>query len=243
VTGPRTYKASGIVLHARNLGEADKIITLFTAEYGKLDAVAKGIRRAKSAFAGRLEFTNEVALSLHRGRNLDIITSADILRSHFNAVVQPDAYGAAHLMAELIESFCEPDLPVPEIYALLRGALQAFETSPDALRLLPRFQLRMLDALGLAPVCDQCVRCGETLQGAPGWLDLDAGGLAGMECHQAWLQVVELDDEDVENFRALAAPKATSQRATLTASPRAAKAVEELISYHLGRRPRTVLAQ
>ena len=52
------------MLRARNLGEADKIYTLFTRERGKIDAVAKGVRRTKSSLGGRLEFMNEVALRL-----------------------------------------------------------------------------------------------------------------------------------------------------------------------------------
>jgi len=61
------------VLRGRPLGEADRILTLFTDERGKLDAVAKGVRRARSHLAGRLEFGTECAFGMHRGRSLDVI--------------------------------------------------------------------------------------------------------------------------------------------------------------------------
>ena len=72
----RTYTTDAIVLRARNLGEADKIFTLFTRSSGKVDAVGKGVRRPKSTLGGRLELLTESTLTLHRGRSLDIITSA-----------------------------------------------------------------------------------------------------------------------------------------------------------------------
>ena len=110
VSAPRTYKTRAIVLRARNLGEADKIFTLLTDARGKLDAVAKGVRRAKSHVAGRLEFASEAFLTMHRGRNLDVIVSADIVRSRFASVVDPGAFATAHMLVELVDAFCEPDL-------------------------------------------------------------------------------------------------------------------------------------
>lgn len=238
MTQPRAYKTNGIVLRARNLGEADKILTLFTTERGKLDAVAKGMRRQKSAFSGRLEFMSEATLSLHRGRNLDVITSAEIRTSHFDAIVKPQGFAAASMVAELVDAFCEPDLPVPAIYDLLCGILDAFDSVDDQLLLVPRFQIRLLAALGLAPPCDACVRCGSPLLGRTGWLDLDSGGLAGAECRVAWMHVLDLDAADVENFRGLAAAKGSGEKVALYARTPVAKAVEALVSYHLGRRPK-----
>lgn len=238
MTVSRVYKTTGIVLRARNLGEADKILTLFTTERGKMDAVAKGIRRQKSALSGRLEFMSEASLSLHRGRNLDVITSAEIRHSHFDAIVKPGAFAAASLIAELVEAFCEPDMAVPQIYDLLCGVLTAFDSVDEQLLLLPRFQLRLLDALGLAPPCDVCARCGTSLEGRPAWLDLDAGGLSGMECRAAWMNVLELDREDVENFRGLAAAKGSGENVALYARAQVVRAIDAIVTYHLGRRPK-----
>jgi DNA repair protein RecO (recombination protein O) len=103
----RAYKTDAFVLRGRNLGEADKIFTLFTRLRGKIDAVAKGVRRIKSQNAGRLEFLTEAALTMHAGRSLDVITGASILHSEWEGIVQPGAFAAANVVAELVDAFCE----------------------------------------------------------------------------------------------------------------------------------------
>ncbi|HEY8314349.1 MAG TPA: DNA repair protein RecO [Candidatus Baltobacteraceae bacterium] len=240
-TPPRAYKTLGVVLRGRNLGEADRIFTLFTTGRGKMDAVAKGVRRTKSQLAGRLEFMNEVQLGLHRGRNLDVITSAEIEHEHWSRIVAPEAFAAANLVAELVDAFCEPDLAMGDIYALLTGAIAGIAASGAPLSLLPRFSLRLLEALGLAPPPQNCARCGESLAGKAAWLDPEQGGLCGQECRLAWRDVLELDTLDVENFYALGAAKGGTVRPVARATPRVAKAIETLVNHHLGRRPKAGL--
>ncbi len=158
------------MLRARNLGEADRIYTLFTADRGKLDAVGKGSRKPKSQIGGRLQLLSESTLALHRGRSLDVISQVALVRSHWLGLVEPERFAAASLFAEIVDAFCEPDLALPEIYALLTGAAAALATSSDPVSLVPRFQLRLLAALGLAPPGDACVRCGSGFAGASAWL-------------------------------------------------------------------------
>lgn len=242
MSGPaRAYKARGIVLRGRNLGEADRIITLFTFERGKVDAVAKGLRRPKSHLAGRLEFANEVLLGMHRGRNLDVITSAEIARANWLSLVEPERFAAANIVIEIVDALSEPDLAMEDVYALLRNVLAAIGSANEPLGLLPRFSLRLLDALGLAPPTDSCIRCGRPLQGERAWLDEELGGLAGDECHVSWRHMSEISGRDLENFRAVGAPRESGARAAVTASPVVAKAVEALINHHLGRRPKAGL--
>jgi DNA repair protein RecO (recombination protein O) len=234
----RSYKAHAIVLRARNLGEADKIFTVFSREYGKLDAVAKGVRRPKSHTIGKLELGVEVALTLHRGRNLEVIVSADILQSRWDAITQPAAFATAHLMIELVDAFCEPELAMPEIYALLDGALRALGNLPEPRAMIPRFEIRLLDALGVAPHTDDCVRCGAALEGAA-WADLDAGGLSCERCRPHHADVLALLAAEVMNFRALASARTRGSRATLQAVPAAARAIDAFTTYHLGKRPKS----
>jgi DNA repair protein RecO (recombination protein O) len=223
------------VLRARPLGEADRVYTLLTRERGKVDAVAKGARRPRSALGGKLQPLAEVCLSLHRGRSLDVIVEVRELRSHWEALVRPDAFATASLVAETVDLFCEPDLALPEIYALVGGAVAAVAASDAPAVLLPRFQLRLLHALGLAPADDACVRCGGELD-TGAWLDLEAGGLGCERCYGVRGDAHALDAADVANFRGLGAERGAG--AALLATPKVARAADELISWHLGRRPK-----
>jgi DNA repair protein RecO (recombination protein O) len=240
-TQARAYKTDAVVLRGRNYGEADRILTLFTTQRGKADTIAKGARRTKSHLAGRLELANEVALTMHRGRNLDVIVSADTKSANWLHIVQPDRFAAANIVLEFIDAFCEPDLPLPEIYSLLTGALRAIGKSDEPLALIPRFSMRLLELLGLAPPVDSCIRCGAPFDGKSAWLDLEQGGFAGEECRVSWRDVLVLEPNDVANLRALAAPVGAGSKAGVRASREVARAIESLMSYHLGRRPKAGL--
>jgi DNA repair protein RecO (recombination protein O) len=228
------------VLRARPLGEADRILRLFTSERGKLDAVAKGVRRAKSHFAGRLEFGNECDLQMHHGRSLDVIVSADIVNAPWERLVEPDRFAVAHLVAELIDAFCEPDLAMPDVYDLLSGMIGAIAASDLPRSLVPRFSLRLLSALGLEPPVDACVRCGRAFEGQRAWADAQAGGFIGPCCREAWRDLVDLDADDLLNLAEVAAPRGTG-RAALYARPHVAAAIDEIVVHHLGRKPKAAL--
>ena len=229
-----------IVLRARPLGEADRIVTMFSREGGKVSAVAKGVRRAKSHFAGRLEFGNECDLTMHRGRSLDVIVTAEIACSSWQRLVEPDRFSVASLVAELVDAFSEPDLALPEVYALLSGALAAIAASDAPRRLVPRFLLRLLSALGLEPPVDSCARCTRALGEVHAWSDPDSGGFICENCRERWRPLPELDAPDLRNLLALAAPRGTPG-AALYARPRIAEAIEEIVVHHLGRRPKAGL--
>ena len=223
------------MLRARPLGEAGRVYTLLTRERGKVDAVAKGARRPRSAIGGRLELLAEARIALHKGRSLDVIVEVRTIRSHWAGLVRPAAFATASLFAETVDLFCEPELALPEIYALVGAAAAALAASEAPATLVPRFQLRLLHALGLAPADDACVRCGGALE-TGAWLDLEAGGLGCERCYGARGDAHALDAQDVANFRALGAVR--GEGAALLATPKVARAADDLISWHLGRRPK-----
>jgi len=97
---PRVYSTPAIVLRQRKLGDADKILTLYTARLGKLDAVAKGVRRARSRMAGHVEPLTQANVQLAKGKSLDVLTQVETIES-FQAlrddldrlnVLRPSAY-------------------------------------------------------------------------------------------------------------------------------------------------------
>lgn len=213
-------------------------MTLFTTESGKLDAVAKGIRRAKSHLAGRLEFANECELQMHRGRSLDVIVHADILNSPWQSLVEPDRFAVAQLVAELIDAFCEPDLALPDVYALVAGMLQAIASSDAPRALVPRFLLRLLSTLGIEPPVETCIRCGRPFEGERAWVDGEAGGFICARCRERWRDLLELDAADLQNLAQLAMPRGVPG-AALWARPHVAQAMDAVIVHHLGRRPKS----
>ena len=226
-------------MRRRQLGEADRIVTLFTREHGKLDAVAKGVRRVRSHMIGRLEFANECEFVMHRGRSLDVVVSAEIVRAPWSRLVEPERYAVASLVAELVDAFSEPELALPDVYQLLSGAIGAIAASSSPAQVLPRFSLRLLETLGLAPPLTSCVHCGLPLPHEQAWLDAEAGGIVDARCRERWRDLPLLTEDDLENLRALAAPKSNPAAATLHATRGAAEAVEELVAHHLGRRPKS----
>jgi DNA repair protein RecO (recombination protein O) len=232
----RSSTTDAIVLRARPLGEADRVYTLLTRERGKVDAVGKGVRRPRSSLSGRLEPLAEVRVALHKGRSLDVITEARTVRSYWNGLARPGALATASLFAETVDLFCEPDLALPEIYALLAGAVAAVAASETPADLIPRFQLRLLHALGLAPADDACVRCGRGFDDHGAWLDLDAGGLGCERCYGARGDAHALDAADVANFRALGAQRGSG--AVLLATAQVARCTDDIVTWHLGKRPK-----
>jgi len=200
----KSCSVEAFVLRMRPLGEADRILTLFSAERGKVTAVAKGVRKTQSKFGARLDFMARSALTLHAGRSLHVITSARLISTAWERVVEPEFYALASYLAELIDGLCEPDLAVPELFELLSdfqratarfGPAIGSETTPsaktartralDALRVV--MELRILNALGFAPELDACSRCGTPLgrrpfAGGKAALSPDAGGLVCRAC-------------------------------------------------------------
>jgi recombinational DNA repair protein (RecF pathway) len=174
---------------------------------------------------------------MHRGRSLDVIVSAAIVHAPWPSVVQPERYAVFSLVAETIDAFSEPDLEMPEVYDLLTGVIAAIATSAAPSSLVPRFSLRLLDLLGLAPPLDRCVACGTAMGGEAIWLDAQAGGFIDERCRARWRDLPQLDAADLDNLRRLASAKG-SKAAAVAATPAASKAIEELVAHHLGRRPK-----
>lgn len=162
-----TYTATGIVVHRLNLGETDKILTLYSREHGKLSAVAKGARRPGSRLSGATElFTVSKAL-LATGKSLDIVTQAEVTDSFPELRVDLGLLTRATYFCELLDRFTlEHDaLAAEELFDLTVSALRLLEQAgdyPDGV--VHAYELHLLGALGYAPALDRCVRCGNELE-------------------------------------------------------------------------------
>ena len=179
------YRDEGVVLRTAKLGEADRIIWLFTRAHGKVRAVAKGVRRTRSRFGARLEPFMRADVLINTGRSLDVVSQAATIAA-YAAPLAADyaAYAAANVIAETADRIVSTERePAPDQYRLLVAALAALARGvhrPDAVG--ASYVLRALALAGWRPRLDACVVCGEPAAGDGGvarslYCSVPAGGV------------------------------------------------------------------
>lgn len=146
----KVYTTSGIILKRRNWGEADKIITVYTLEYGKLRLVAKGVRKLTSRRSGHLEPFRRVRITVHVGRNMDLITEAVSEKATKNEN-NLDSIGFAYFICELVDRLTPDGEKHPDIYYMLKDSLNYIDQNPassECLEFTDVFANRLLKILG-----------------------------------------------------------------------------------------------
>jgi len=174
----RTYKTQAVVLRSFRLGEADRVLHLYTSDRGRVGAVAKGIRRTKSKIGARLEPLSHVDMQLHQGSGeLHTITSVDLLASHRLATIGLEA---------MLKLFPEQEANERAFTALTRF-LDRVDEIPVLAPIRPAldpvvlsFQLKLLWVSGYQPHLDSCAECGAT-EDLVGYLPT-AGGVVCRAC-------------------------------------------------------------
>jgi DNA repair protein RecO (recombination protein O) len=175
------YRDTGVVLRTYKLGEADRILVVLTAGHGKVRAVAKGVRKTKSRFGGRLEPLNHVSLLLYEGRELDIVSQAETLNSPAPLLTDLDRLTQGLALVEAVDQLALDREPAPELYRMLVGALRTLEERPHPL-VVPAFYWKLLALEGVRPELDACVRCGEETDLVA--FDMDEGGALCRSCRR-----------------------------------------------------------
>jgi DNA repair protein RecO (recombination protein O) len=235
-----TYRDQGIVLRSYKLGETDRIVHLLTQGRGKVRAVAKGVRRPGSRFGGRLEAYSHVDLQLYEGRNLDVISQAELLAPH--AAVRADfaRSAAASVMVEVVDVVAQEGERDLALFLLLRSGLQALEARPpDPAVFVDAFLLRAASTVGFHPFTEACAVCRRA--GAHGYLSVKAGGALCADCAPPGTRAV--DPAVLEVVAVLSRP---GQWAVLPSVARerplahatAASYTRAFVEYHLDRRLR-----
>ena len=200
------YTAEGIVLRTRNLGEADRIVTLYAREQGKVEAVARGARRVRSRLTGATQIFTHGRYVLFSGRTLDTLSQAEIVQSF--APLREDLIKMAHAsyLAELLDVCVEPGEPSEDLFALVLGGLQALAAGVDPRVVSRHFELTVMSLLGYAPHVDSCVACrGE----AEGRVSMSAreGGILCERCRSADPTAIRLERSTLEWVRRLLATR------------------------------------
>lgn len=160
-----TYKAEGVVLSRRDLGDADRIVTCFTREFGRRRLVARGSRRPTSQLAPHIELFSRVRLVGVVGANLDVLTQAQSLETYQRFRTDLAAFAAAGWAVELLDGLSEDGEAAPDAYAVLIEFLRALnQRAADPEPLLSALALSLLELHGYAPELWQCTVCGGLIQ-------------------------------------------------------------------------------
>jgi DNA repair protein RecO (recombination protein O) len=220
-----------VVLRSIRYGEADRILHLYSARQGRLGAIAKGARRPRSRFGGRLEPFFRLDLILHKGRGeLSTVTSAATVAGYPRLRERAESLGAAARACDAVLRLLDTVQPNPAAYHLLCRYLDLLD-EPDAGAGLPAalaFRLKLALAAGFAPELASCARCGEAdhLSGFSG----AAGGVVCVSCEGGSFAF----SEEAHSFMvdALARPLAEAPQASERSLRQAERAVSETLEHH-----------
>jgi DNA repair protein RecO (recombination protein O) len=234
-----SLKTEAIVLRSMRYGEADRILHLYTPHRGRVSAIAKGVRRAKSRFGGRLEPFFRLQLVLYEGRSeILTVTSAETLAGHRRLREHGPALDAAARACDAVGRLFGDGEPHAGVYHLLANELALLDAAParagraNALA----FRLKLLLAAGFAPQLSACAQCGERehLAGFSG----AAGGMVCTACEAGAFTL----EEPAHAFlvAALGSPLAETPDAAPRALAQAERAILETLEHHAHIRLRAV---
>lgn len=178
----RTIRTGAVVLRHREMGEADRLLTLYTEKLGKLRAVAKGVRKLRSRKAGHLEPFTHANLQLARGRDLMIVTQAETIDAFLPLRDNLENVGQASYVIELIDRFTYDSEENSAIFRLIIRTLERLQASDDPALVLRYYEMRLLDFLGFRPELQKCTHCERLIQAEDQYFSAQHGGVLCPEC-------------------------------------------------------------
>jgi DNA repair protein RecO (recombination protein O) len=237
----RLYTTEVLLLRRMNLGEADRILTLYSPTEGKLRAVAKGIRRPSSRLGGHLEPFSRAIVQLARGRELDIVTQIESCEVYRRLREQLHRTAQGYYILELIDRLTPDRLPNPAVYGLACDALRTLDAAEILPLALPHFVLHVLGALGFRPELSECLNCRATIAPGRNWFSLSLGGALCPTCGPFEGTAHEIPTDVLKTLRYLQRTATASQARVLVPAEIAGGVdavlrayVEALVERHLG---------
>jgi DNA repair protein RecO (recombination protein O) len=238
---PAPLKTQAVVLRSIRYGEADRIVHLYTPGRGRVGAIAKGARRTRSRFGGRLEPFFRLDLLLHEGRgDLLTVTGAETVEGYARLRSNGGSLDAAARACDAVARLFDTGEAHPEVFNLLCNELALIDEEPARATHANQlaFRLKLLLAAGLAPQLAACATCGarDHLTGFSG----AAGGVVCTACEASSFPL----DEAAHVFLAgaLGAPLAAVPAAPERALRQAERAIADTLEYHAGVRLRAAVA-
>jgi len=173
----RSYQTHAIIIKQSKFAEVDKIITVYSSEFGKLRALAKGAYRPGSKLGGNVEPLTYSLLMLARGRNLDIVTQSQCIDGFSSLKSDLWRTSCALYILELVDSFTVQSSENGALFNLLIDTLQRLNTAGKDEILLRYFELNLLHCLGYRPQLYHCVVCNSSLKPVVNYFSPSLGGV------------------------------------------------------------------
>ena len=234
----RLYRVSAIVLKRREMGEADRLLTVLTRDRGKVTLLAKGVRKSASRKAGHIEPFTHVDLLVAKGKNLDLVTQAETLEAHRE--LREDLWRSswAYYIAELADAFIQDEDPHELLFDLVLETLRRLDRGDEVAMVVRYCELHLLALAGYQPSLFRCVQCGELLKAETNFLSLERGGALCPQHgpHQAGSVLLPLPVLKVLRFLQTRPWEQVSRlRPSLEVSRQVEVLLEQYIAYHLER--------
>jgi len=180
---PRFFRATAVVLRHSDWGEADRLLTLYTREQGKLRALGKGLRKMRSRKAGHLEPFTHVTMQLARGRDLAIITQVETLNAYLPLRDDLRRTVQAAYVVELLDRFTyEEEGGNPAVFNLLTETLTRIAGDDDPWLVLRYYETRLLEWMGFRPQLVRCANCSREILPEDQFFSPTRGGVICPRC-------------------------------------------------------------
>ena len=228
----RTYQTEAIILKGLKLGEADKILTLYTPGMGKIKAIAKGVSRPSSKLRGNVELLMHSKLMLARGTNLDIITQGEAINSFL--ALRDDLWrtSCALYVAELVDHFTPEHLENRPVFDLLQDVLNILCRVNNGEIILRYFELHLLEHSGYRPQLNNCIRCNAPLNPTTNFFSITGGGVLCPDCQYKESAVLPVSLNALKVMRFLQDNDVTGA-IRLKATPRLLLELEQLTRHYI----------
>lgn len=179
----RSIRVDAVVLRHSDYGEADRLLTIYTRQLGKMRVLAKGARKIASRKAGHIEPFTHVRLQLAKGRDMFLVTQADTVDAYLPLREDLILTSHASYVMELLDRFTyEDETENSSTFRLLTETLARLASLSDPWLVIRYYEMRLLDQLGFRPQLRECANCGREIKAEDQFFSFSAGGVICPRC-------------------------------------------------------------
>lgn len=198
-----SYKTTAIIINRLNLGESDRILTLFSPGSGKFKAICKGSRRTKSKFGGHTELFSLAEFVISTGKSLDIVSDVTLVHNFFAENPDIAKIKTAYYFAEIVNKLLPEHAKNEEVYNLFVYCLSELDKKDERLVQLI-FVARLLRNLGIYPELTSCVKCEQKPEGEDLYFSKTGGGVIDKACSTHFEDAEKVDESTIKLWRFIA---------------------------------------